>query len=241
MIFRLFLYLAMLSVAAFFGAGAWLCYETWTTEHEIADSVQAVADAAAALPGVADTHLAALEEKVDAVTAIARTLAGNADKRTGQALDIVATAESDSRNLLDLKLTDFNSQLTSANKTLGAAADGINFLTSKYAELPDQVSGSREFKSYVANGLGLLAAAKLTAGQTEKTMAAIDLATPHILANVDAFTASGVQASQKTTLVMSNFAVATKPLPTWMRIGLAVAPPAAQALAGAATAWTLIH
>jgi hypothetical protein len=44
---------------------------------------------------------------------------------------------------------------------------------------------------------------------------------------------ASVLASQNTAKVMGNFATATKPLPTWLRIGLQVAPPAAQAGAAA--------
>lgn len=198
------------------------------------------ANAEAGISGVLSRVDATLQ-RADEALAIVRATATNADARTSQALGIVSIAESDAHNLLDLKLTDLNSQLTTANKTLISAADGLNLLTAKYAALPDNIANDRIFKSYVANGLGLMAAAKLTAGQTEKTMASIDAATPHILSNVDAFTASNIEASKQATLVMGNLAKATKPLPTWVRIGLAVAPPIAQTAAGAATAWTLVH
>ena len=44
-------------------------------------------------------------------------------------------------------------------------------------------------------------------------------------ANVKATTLASTEASRNTAQVMANFARATKPLPTWARLGLAVAPP----------------
>ena len=83
--------------------------------------------------------------------------------------------------------------------------------------------------------LGLTGAAKVTLGQTAETMRDIQRATPQMLAtwneiggNVKATTQASTEASRNTAQVMANFARATKPLPTWARIGLAVAPPIAQ-------------
>jgi hypothetical protein len=49
-----------------------------------------------------------------------------------------------------------------------------------------------------------------------------------IRANLKATTQDGTEASRNTAPVTANFARATKPLPAWVRIGLAVAPPVAQ-------------
>ncbi len=90
--------------------------------------------------------------------------------------------------------------------------------------------------------LGLTAAAKVTLGQTATTMRAIQEATPQMLAtvqqvgdNIKATTEASTEASRNTAQVMANFARATKPLPTWARVGLAVAPPLAQVGASVAT------
>jgi hypothetical protein len=53
--------------------------------------------------------------------------------------------------------------------------------------------------------------------------------------NVKATTQASTEASRNTAQVMANFARATKPLPTWARLGLAVAPPLAQVGASVAT------
>ena len=76
--------------------------------------------------------------------------------------------------------------------------------------------------------LGLTAAAKVTLGQTAETMRDIQRATPEIVANIKATTEASTEASKNTAQVMANFAKATKPLPAWARLVLAVAPPAVQ-------------
>jgi hypothetical protein len=90
--------------------------------------------------------------------------------------------------------------------------------------------------------LGLTAATKVTLGQTATTMRIIQQATPELVAtaqeigdNVKETTAASTEASRRTAEVMTNFARATKPLPTWARIGLTVVPPIAQVGASIAT------
>ncbi|MGD0497539.1 MAG: hypothetical protein ABSC23_03785 [Bryobacteraceae bacterium] len=53
-------------------------------------------------------------------------------------------------------------------------------------------------------------------------------AIPSVIADVKRASDGSARASESTAQVMANFAKATKPLPTWARIGLAVAPPVAQ-------------
>jgi hypothetical protein len=66
-------------------------------------------------------------------------------------------------------------------------------------------------------------------------MRAVEQATPEILdtvkrvgSNIEATTKASTEASQATAQVMKNFAEATKPLPKWLRVFLAVAPPSVQ-------------
>lgn len=89
--------------------------------------------------------------------------------------------------------------------------------------------------------LGVTAAAKVTLGQTAKTMREIEAATPEIAANVQAATESSAKASEDTAKLMANLTAATKPLPKWLRIMLGVAPPIAETMAGAATAYIALH
>jgi hypothetical protein len=64
-------------------------------------------------------------------------------------------------------------------------------------------------------------------------------ATPALIAGIDRIVANSDRTTNATAQVMGNFARATKPLPTWLRTGLGVAPPLAQTAAGAATAVAL--
>jgi ABC-type transporter Mla subunit MlaD len=85
--------------------------------------------------------------------------------------------------------------------------------------------------------LGVTAAAKVTLGQTAETMRDIQRATPEIVDNIKATTEASTEASKNTAQVMANLAKATKPLPAWARVVLAIAPPAVQT--GAAIVTTL--
>ena len=53
-------------------------------------------------------------------------------------------------------------------------------------------------------------------------------AMPEFLATWDRIGKNSDRTTKATAEVMGNFATATKPLPTWMRLGLAIAPPVVQ-------------
>jgi hypothetical protein len=74
------------------------------------------------------------------------------------------------------------------------------------------------------NSLGTIAAAKVAMGDVAKagrTFEATSL-------SIDAAAKNSAEASKQSAILAQNLAKATKPLPTWLRIGLAVAPSAAQ-------------
>jgi hypothetical protein len=78
--------------------------------------------------------------------------------------------------------------------------------------------------------------------QTEQTLRAItasanrvEKAVPTFLSTWDRIGQNSNKTTQATAEVMGNFATATKPLPTWMRLGLNVAPPVVQVGATVAT------
>lgn len=146
------------------------------------------------------------------------------DRRTGDALARVDTA----LGTVDALRADLQPTLANVKQITGHANEASAVLLRRDA-LPAQL-------------LGLTAAAKVTLGQTATTMRAIQQATPQMLAtvqqvgdNVRATTEASTEASRNTAQVMANFARATKLLPTWARIGLAVAPPIAQVGASVAT------
>jgi hypothetical protein len=83
--------------------------------------------------------------------------------------------------------------------------------------------------------LGLVAAAKVTAGEGATTMREIQRATPEILgsvkdatAHIDAATEASATASANAAAVTGNLAAATKPLPRAVRVGLQIGGPVAQ-------------
>lgn len=133
-----------------------------------------------------------------------------ADRRVGDTLGRVDTALETVNALHD----DLKPTLENAAAITAQAHDASAILFRRDA-LPAQL-------------LGLTAAAKVTLGQTAETMRDIQRATPEIVSNIKATTEASTEASKSTAEVMANFAKATKPLPAWARVVLAVAPPAVQ-------------
>ena len=140
-----------------------------------------------------------------------------ADQRVGDTLGRVDTALATVNALHD----DLKPTLDNAAAITAQAKDASAILLRRDA-LPAQL-------------LGLTGAAKVTLGQTAETMRDIQRATPEIVHNIQATTAASTEASKNTALVMHNFAEATKPLPKWARVALAVAPPVVQVGATVAT------
>ena len=162
---------------------------------------------------VADKHLTALDGNVAGLSGTLDTQL----KRTGDSVVEVAG--------------DLRPALAHVNSITGQVDDAAPlFLDCDHN--PDCV-----FNRYVGASKGVeLAARNFSLMSTDAGKAL-----PSILRNVDLFTASSIKASDKTAEVMGNFAKATKPLPKWVRIGLAVAPPVAGAAAGAASTWSILH
>jgi ABC-type transporter Mla subunit MlaD len=132
------------------------------------------------------------------------------DRRVGDTLGRVDAALATASALHD----DLKPTLENAAAITAQAKDASSILFRRDA-LPAQL-------------LGLTAAAKVTLGQTAETMRDIQRATPEIVANIKATTEASTEASRNTAQVMANFAKATKPLPAWARVVLAVAPPVVQ-------------
>jgi hypothetical protein len=82
-----------------------------------------------------------------------------------------------------------------------------------------------------ANTLGLIAAAKVTAGETAETMREIREATPDLLQSVRVSALASQQAAQSAAETSQHLAEITKPGPRWLRyvgVGATVALPASQ-------------
>ncbi len=83
--------------------------------------------------------------------------------------------------------------------------------------------------------LGLIAATKRAAGETAQAARRVDAALPAALLtwdqigqNVARASNESAETARQSRLFMSNLAAASKPLPAWARISLAVAPPIVQ-------------
>lgn len=165
-----------------------------------------------------ERQVAALRRDVMGEVAEIRLLT---DRRVGDTLGRVDVALATANALHD----DLKPTLENAAAITAQAKDASAILLRRDA-LPAQL-------------LGLTAAAKVTLGQSAETMRDIQRATPEIVANIKATTEASTEASKNTAQVMANFAKATKPLPAWARVVLAVAPPAVQTGASIVTTLAL--
>jgi len=137
------------------------------------------------------------------------------------------------------------SELTTANGTLADAAARLE--PAAEAALGHAGTTIQQAQALLATAdkgvadlhpqlLGLVAAAKVTAGETAQTMRTVRDAMPQVLVtvqdigkHVDATTEASQRASEKTAEIMTNFATATKPLPKPLRLGLQIGGPVAMA------------
>lgn len=100
----------------------------------------------------------------------------------------------------------------------------------------DQVNeGSKELPGAIRDARFLLARGARAAGHVEQTLDKIEAAVPQVVADVDQIgenvkkaTDQAAATSEQSRIFMAHLAEATKPLPTWARIGLTVAPPIVQ-------------
>ena len=81
--------------------------------------------------------------------------------------------------------------------------------------------------------LGVTAAAKVTLGETAQTMRTVRDTTPQIAANIQRATDESALTAEQSRIAMKNLAEATKPLPRWLRIPLAITGAIAPTAAGA--------
>jgi HEAT repeat protein len=203
--------------------------------------------AARALPGAVSAELAAVRMDFTGQVAAARQDLLTRTERQVAALRTDLMSEvSQIRSTADQRVGDTLGRVDAALATVNALHDDLKPTLDNAAAITGQAKDAAAIllrrDALPAQLLGVTAAAKVTLGQTAETMRDIQRATPQMLttwneigANVKATTQASTEASRNTAQVMANFARATKPLPTWARIGLAVAPPLAQVGASVAT------
>ena len=137
------------------------------------------------------------------------------DDRTGQALRIIKTTSGHVDDFLDQNASiglNVNDQLTQFNTTVATAVKPVDDLAATYTVLPSQISEDRVFKAYLANGLGLIAATKLSAGQAEKTMKVVADEAPAMAQHAEAVAQSSQDIAKDITREADQL---TKPQTFW--------------------------
>jgi hypothetical protein len=166
---------------------------------------------------VAITSLEALE-RVDAALGRVDGAVIRADRRIGQALELV-----------DRRTDAIERLVTGTRADLAAVTVEAAGLLREARKTTAEVNALAP--SVMRNTLGLIAAAKVTAGEAAQTMRDVQRATPALVASVQASAAASQQAAQSAADTASNLAQLTRPGPRWLRyvgLGLSVAAPASQ-------------
>ena len=158
------------------------------------------------------------------------------DRNTRAAVSTANTAVSDLNTRLEVLdgLKPALQNLTAITATVQTdLADGRK--ATEAALNPEDVAGA------VRDTRFFLARAARTAGHVEAASDAFQASVPQmiagwnrIIANSDQATAATAATMKATAATMANFREASRPLPTWIRMGLQIAPPIAQAGAAAA-------
>jgi len=152
------------------------------------------------------------------------------DTRAGQAIQVADQRLASVERITEMEISQVRSEVRMLRERIESTITQADKL------LADT---DRAVQLLTPQALGLVAAAKVTAGETATTMRDWRRATPALIQGIDQVVRNSNRTTEATATVMQNFAAATKPLPRWMRVGLAVTPPLAQVAAGAATAYAL--
>jgi ABC-type transporter Mla subunit MlaD len=194
----------------------------------------------AAVPGEIQATRVALVSEIQAtrgdltgqVQSAREELLGRAERQVAALRGDVMGAVAEIREAADRRVGDTLGRVDTALGTVNVLRDDVKPTLDNVATITSQAKDASAIlfrrDALPAQLLGLTAAAKVTLGQTAETMRDIQRATPEIVANIKATTEASTEASKNTAQVMANFAKATKPLPAWARVVLAVAPPAVQ-------------
>jgi hypothetical protein len=172
--------------AAWHGA---VCAAAIVALVSIAMLAQAVRVAIEDVPGRVDAGLATIRHDVDsnldATRADVLGIAVRADKRTGEALDVVRAGLADADIQIGGLRSDVNGQMTAVNSTLALAAEPYGDLARRITLIPDQLAADRETKGLIAETMGVLGATKITMGQIAKASKTFDDRWPSLLDSAD--------------------------------------------------------
>lgn len=120
---------------------------------------------------------------------------------------------------LDQLQARVDGQLTAANSSIA-----------KVAGLRDDIQPALSDVNLLAgpigrNALGLIAAAKVTAGESAQMARQIRMATPEIIASSKRIADNSDRTTSSTAGVMKNVQELTRPLPRWIRVPLQIVAP----------------
>ena len=195
----------LLAVAACLAAAAvaaWRLGDLFVSLRVTTESLPSVADAAVAREmkltrAVLDKRLASLEGRVDSQI-------GSARSDVSREIGLV-------REMLDTHLGDVAAsvgQVAGIRSDIKPTVDAVNELA----------------PSIGRNTLGLIAAAKVTAGETAQAARRIDAALPEVIESGKRIAQNSDKTTEATAKAMNNVAELTKPLPRWLRIPIQLSP-----------------
>lgn len=208
-------------------AATWLlceCALTARAWRALPDRVVAVTDARLGhMEVTVDKRLASIQHDANAHLSSVETIAAG---RLDAALKLSDAQMTAAREQL---LQSVQQLISTTSDQLGATAVQAQRTLAAYQQLPESVAPTVNNLNRVSgpllnNSLGAVAAAKITLGDLAKAGRTFEATSK----SIDLAAHNSADASLATARVMQNFATATKPLPMWARVGLAVAPPMAQ-------------
>ena len=214
--------------------------------HTVNDVVKTMPQQIAALRTTAQSEIADTRSVLDRQLTATRTDVVAAINRQGSGLRTDTKLELDAyRQFADVKVSDVLARLDAALAQAAALHTEVTPVLEHAASITahaDEASAILLRRDALpAQVLGTLGAAKVTLGETAQTMRTIRDTTPAVAENIKRATDESAKASESAAKLAAHLAKETKPLPTWARVGLAVAPPLAATGASVISLMQLLH
>lgn len=183
---------------------------------------------------VADRRLMALGETVTVVSSQVTAHVNGLLDRVGVGIEAAGEAVTELAKLrrdLGPILADVGKITANASHTSGQIRDGADLLL-------DCEGNPQCFPNRI---IGTDIAVERAAQAIERTARAVSDGVPPILAVALKVGENSDKTAAETAGLMENLRLSTRPLPSWMRVGLQVMVPAAQGAAAAATSYSVLH
>ena len=203
-----------------------LVKSTEQTVRAVPRELAAIRGIAESLPPAVQAELAGARKDLVSESLAWRT---TADSR-------VASIQADTKSQASDAVARADARLAEVTGAVRGFRDDVRPVLAETQETLAQASGTVAVLRPQA--LGLIAASKVTAGETAQAMRRIDAALPSALATWQQIGGNSQKTTAATAKAMANLAEASRPLPKWLRYPLAItgamAPTAAGALGAAA-------